>query len=76
MPNTAALPGIPEVLSQLPRESMALIEGTQGQESGIAGDLPTGKISTDELATVEGESELWYTLCQVMGAPKGNAGFC
>ena len=29
----------------------------------------------DELPTVEGESQLWYTLCQVMGAPKGNAGF-
>jgi hypothetical protein len=37
--------------------------------------LPAGKISADELATVEGESQLWYTLCQVMGAPKGNAGF-
>jgi hypothetical protein len=55
---------------------MALIEGTQGQKSGIAGDLPAGKISVDELPTVEGESQLWYTLCQVMGAPKGNAGFC
>ena len=75
MPNSAALPGIAEVLSQFLRQSMALIEGAQGQKSGIAGDLPTGKISADELPTVEGESQLWYTLCQVMGAPKGNAGF-
>jgi hypothetical protein len=64
------------MLSQRPRKSMALIEGTQEQKSGIAGDLPAGKISADELPTVEGESQLWYTLCQVMGTPKGNAGFC
>ena len=63
------------MLSEFPRQSMVLIEGTQGQKSGIAGDLPAGKISVDELPTVEGESQLWYTLCQVMGAPKGNAGF-
>src|SRR5690349_10866030 len=44
VPNAAALPGIAEVLSQFLRQSMALIEGTQGQKSGIAGDLPTGKI--------------------------------
>jgi hypothetical protein len=37
---------------------MTLIEGTQGQKSGIAGDLPAGKISADGLMTVEGEVQL------------------
>jgi hypothetical protein len=37
---------------------VALIEGTQGQKPGIAGDLPTGKIGTDGLMTVEGEVQL------------------
>jgi hypothetical protein len=55
VPNSAALPGIAEVLRQFPRQSMALIEGTQGQKSSIAGDLPTGKIGPDDLMTVEGE---------------------
>jgi hypothetical protein len=58
VPNAAALPGIAEVLSQFLRQSMALIEGTQGQKSGIAGDLPTGKIGQDRLMTVEGEVQL------------------
>ena len=35
-----------------------LIEGTQGQKSGIAGDLSAGKISQDGLMTVEGEVQL------------------
>jgi hypothetical protein len=46
------------MLSQRPRKSMALIEGTQGQKSGIAGDLPAGKIGQDRLMTVEGEVQL------------------
>jgi hypothetical protein len=37
---------------------MALIEGTQGQKAGIAGDLPAGKIGPDGLMTVEGEVQL------------------
>jgi hypothetical protein len=37
---------------------MALIEGTQGQKSGIAGDLSAGKIGQDRLMTVEGEVQL------------------
>jgi hypothetical protein len=37
---------------------MALIEGTQGQKSGIARDLPTGKIGSNGLMTVEGEVQL------------------
>jgi hypothetical protein len=51
LPNVTALPGVPEVLSQRPPESMALIEGAQGQKSSIAGDLPAGKISADDLPT-------------------------
>jgi hypothetical protein len=58
VPNPVALPGIAEVLSQFLRQSMALIEGTQGQKSGIAGDLTTGKIGQDRLMTVEGEVQL------------------
>jgi len=37
---------------------MALIEGTQGQKSGVAGDLSAGKIGPDGLMTVEGEVQL------------------
>ena len=38
---------------------MALIEGAQGQQTGIAGDLAAGKIGVDGLMTVEGEGQLW-----------------
>jgi hypothetical protein len=38
---------------------MALIEGAQGQQTGIAGDLAPGKIGADGLMTVEGEAQLW-----------------
>jgi hypothetical protein len=38
---------------------MALIEGTQWQETGITGDLAAGKIGADGLMTVEGEAQLW-----------------
>jgi len=38
---------------------MALIEGAQGQQTSIAGDLAAGKIGVDELMTVEGEGQLW-----------------
>ena len=58
LPNVTALPGVPEVLSQRPPESMALIEGAQGQKPGIARDLPTRKIGPDGLMTVEGEVQL------------------
>jgi hypothetical protein len=46
------------MLSEFSSESMALIEGAKGKESGIAGDLPAGKISHDRLMTVEGEVQL------------------
>jgi len=38
---------------------MALIEGAQGQQTGVAGDLAAGKIGADGLMTVEGEAQLW-----------------
>jgi hypothetical protein len=38
---------------------MALIEGAQGQQTGIAGDLAPGEIGPDGLMTVEGEAQLW-----------------
>jgi hypothetical protein len=38
---------------------MALIEGAQGQKTGVAGDLAPGKIGADGLMAVEGEGELW-----------------
>jgi hypothetical protein len=36
---------------------MALIEGAQGQQTGIAGDLAPGKIGADGLMMVEGEKQ-------------------
>jgi len=41
------------------RQMMALIEGAQRQQTGIAGDLAPGKIGADGLMTVEGEAQLW-----------------
>jgi hypothetical protein len=56
---------------------MALIEGSQRQKTGIAGDLAAGKVGADELMAVEGEGQLWYnTLYQAMDAPKGNNWGC
>jgi len=69
------LPRIAELRRQLQGQMMALVEGPQGQQTGIAGDLTTGKIDADGLMTVEGEAQLWQnTLYQATDAPKGNAG--
>jgi hypothetical protein len=38
---------------------MALIEGPQGQKTGVAGDLAPEKIGMDGLVTIEGEGQLW-----------------
>src|SRR5208337_5499885 len=57
--NAILVPRIAEQLGQLAGQTMALIEGAQGQKTGIAGDLPTGKIGADGLMAVEGEAELW-----------------
>jgi hypothetical protein len=41
------------------RQTMALIEAAQGQQTGIAGDLVPRKNGADELMMAEGEAELW-----------------
>ena len=38
---------------------MALIEGSQRQQTGVTGNLAAGKIGADGLMTVEGEGQLW-----------------
>ena len=38
---------------------MALIEGSQRQQTGVTGNLAAGKIGADGLMTVEGEVQLW-----------------
>jgi hypothetical protein len=66
---------IVELRGQFAGQMMTLIEGAQGQQTGIAGDLAPGKIGADGLMMVEGEKQLWYTVCHVVDAPKGSAGF-
>ena len=34
-----------------------------------------GKIGADGLMAVEGEDQLWYTVCHLVDAPKEDAGF-
>ncbi|SRR6266566_1354782 len=70
-----ALTRIAEELGQITGQVMALIEGAQRQKTGVAGDLSAGKISLNGLLSVEGEKQLWYTVCHVVDAPKGSAGF-
>ena len=53
------MPRIAESLGPVPRQMMALIEGAQGQQTGVAGDLAAGKIGANGLMTVEGEGQLW-----------------
>jgi hypothetical protein len=55
---------------------MTLIEGSQWQQTGIAGDLAAAEVGPDGLMTIEGEDQLWYTVCHLVDAPKGDAGFC
>ena len=57
--NPIVVPRIAEELGRVAGQTMALIEGPQGQKTGIASDLATGKIGVDGLLTVEGERELW-----------------
>ena len=53
------LPRITEQRGQIAGQMMALVEGAQRQQAGVAGDLPAGKIGADGLMTVEGEAQLW-----------------
>jgi hypothetical protein len=50
---------VAEAFGPVPRQMMALIEGAQGQQTGVAGDPAAGKIGADKLMTVEGEGQLW-----------------
>jgi hypothetical protein len=59
MLNALVLTRIAEKLGQVTSQMMALIEGAQGQKTGIAGDLASGKIGVDRLVTMEGEGQLW-----------------
>ena len=53
------MPGIAKRRGPVAGQMMALIEGAQGQQAGVAGDLAAGKIGVDGLMAVEGEGELW-----------------
>jgi hypothetical protein len=59
MAHAVILTRIAQAYGPVAGEMMPLIEGAQGQQTSITGDLPTGKISVDGLMTVEGEAQLW-----------------
>ena len=40
-------------------QTMAFVKGAQRQQTGVASDLPAGKIGANGLMTVEGEGQLW-----------------
>jgi len=50
---------VTEAFGPVPSQMMALIEGAQRQQTGVAGDLAARKIGVDRLMTVEGEGQLW-----------------
>jgi hypothetical protein len=52
------LPRIAQVSRPLLGEMMALIEGSQRQQTGVTGNLTARKIGTNGLMTVEGEVQL------------------
>ncbi len=57
--HAVVLTRIAEAFGPVAGQMMALIEGAQRQQTGIAGDLAAGKIGADGLMTVEGEGQLW-----------------
>ena len=59
MTNAILISRIAEQLGPVAGQMMALVEGPQRQQTGVAGDLAAGKIGVDGLLTVEGERELW-----------------
>ena len=63
MAHAVALARIAQVAREVARQSMALVEAAQGKATSVAADLPTGKVTTKRLITVEGEDQLWYTIC-------------
>ena len=74
MAHTVILTRIAQARSQVAGQMMALIESSQREKPGITGDLAAGEVSANGL-TVEAETQLWYTSCHVVDAPKGSAGF-
>ena len=59
MAHAVVLPRIAEPRGPVAGQMMALIEGAQRQQTGVAGDLAAGKIGADGSMTVEGEVQLW-----------------
>ena len=59
MADALVLPRIAEQRGQIAGQMMALVEGAQRQQAGVAADLPAGKIGVNGLMTVEGEGQLW-----------------
>ena len=59
MMNAVVLPRIAEESGPVAGQMMTLIESSQGQKTGVAGDLAARKIGADGLMTMEGERKLW-----------------
>ena len=59
MMQAVVLPRIAEASGPVTSQMMALIKGSQRQQTGVAGNLATGKIGANRLMTVEGEVQLW-----------------
>jgi hypothetical protein len=59
MVHAVGLPRIAEDRGPITSQMMALIESSQRQQTGVAGDLTAGKIGVDGLMMVEGEAQLW-----------------
>jgi hypothetical protein len=55
--NTLVFSRIIDPLSEITSKSVALIESTQRQQTGVTADLPTGKISVNGSMSVEGENQ-------------------
>ena len=58
MAQAVVLSRIAEVSGPLASQMMALVEGSQRQQTGVTGNLTARKIGTDGLMTVEGEVQL------------------
>ena len=58
MAQAVVLSRIAKVSGPLASQIMALIEGSQRQQTGVTGNLTARKIGADGLMTVEGEVQL------------------
>ncbi len=59
MLNAIVVARIAQNCSPVVGQMVALIETAQGQQTGIARNLPTGKIGANGMMAVEGEGQLW-----------------